>query len=74
MTTHQFTQLLDKMHNSDKDIRFMATNDMLVQLGKDTFKLDDKSEDNLVTAVLKILHDNRLKVDISWTISKFQNY
>ena len=62
MSAHQFTSLLEKMKNSDKDIRFMATNDMLAQLGKDSFKLDDKSEENLVTAVLKILHDNSSEV------------
>jgi len=36
---YQFVHLVEKMSNSDKDIRFMATNDMLTELQKDTFKL-----------------------------------
>ena len=36
----------------------MATNDMLSELQKDTFKLDDDNERKLVAAMLKILHDN----------------
>lgn len=37
--TYTFNHLLDKMSNSDKDIRFMATNDLLAELQKDTFKV-----------------------------------
>ena len=55
---YQFVHLVEKMSNSDKDIRFMATNDMLSELQKDTFKLDDDNERKLVAAMLKILHDN----------------
>ena len=45
---YQFVQLVEKMSNSDKDIRFMATNDMLTELNRDTFKLDEDSERKLV--------------------------
>ena len=37
--TYTFNHLLEKMSNSDKDIRFMATNDLLAELQKDTFKV-----------------------------------
>lgn len=32
------------MTSSDKDFRFMATNDLMVELQKDSIKLDDDSE------------------------------
>lgn len=33
-----------KMTSSDKDFRFMATNDLMAELQKDSIKLDDDSE------------------------------
>ena len=32
------------MTSNDKDFRFMATNDLMVELQKDSIKLDDDSE------------------------------
>ena len=32
------------MTSSDKDFRFMATNDLMTELQKDSIKLDDDSE------------------------------
>ena len=32
------------MTSSDKDFRFMATNDLMIELQKDSIKLDDDSE------------------------------
>lgn len=32
------------MTSSDKDFRFMATNDLMTELQKDSIKLDDESE------------------------------
>ena len=32
------------MTSSDKDFRFMATNDLMAELQKDSIKLDDDSE------------------------------
>ena len=40
------------MTSNDKDFRFMATNDLMVELQKDSIKLDDDSE----RKVRKILH------------------
>ena len=33
-----------QMTSSDKDFRFMATNDLMAELQKDSIKLDDDSE------------------------------
>ena len=33
-----------QMTSSDKDFRFMATNDLMSELQKDSIKLDDDSE------------------------------
>ena len=35
---------LPQMTSTDKDFRFMATNDLMVELQKDSIKLDDDSE------------------------------
>jgi len=34
----------EQMTSSDKDFRFMATNDLMSELQKDSIKLDDDSE------------------------------
>ena len=36
--------LLFQMTSNDKDFRFMATNDLMTELQKDSIKLDDDSE------------------------------
>jgi cullin-associated NEDD8-dissociated protein 1 len=40
----QISGLLEKMLSTDKDFRFMATNDLMVELQKDSIKLDDETE------------------------------
>ncbi|CBY17954.1 unnamed protein product [Oikopleura dioica] len=55
---YTFANLLDKMQNSDRDIRFMATTDLLHELQKDAFKLDDDNERKLISAILKVLQDS----------------
>lgn len=45
------------MANRDKDFRFMASSDLLTELGKDTFKLDTDSEKRLTQMLLKLLED-----------------
>jgi hypothetical protein len=37
------------MTSSDKDFRFMATNDLMAELQKDSIKLDDESERKVTT-------------------------
>jgi hypothetical protein len=40
----QISGLLEKMLSTDKDFRFMATNDLMVELQKESIKLDDDTE------------------------------
>ena len=40
----QVSGLLEKMSSSDKDFRFMATNDLMTELQKGSIQLDDETE------------------------------
>ncbi|CAD5120365.1 DgyrCDS8938 [Dimorphilus gyrociliatus] len=48
--------------SSDKDYRFMATNDLISELQKDSIKLDDDSERKVVKMVLRLLEDKNGEV------------
>ncbi|RZB66666.1 cullin-associated NEDD8-dissociated protein 1 [Asbolus verrucosus] len=50
--SYQIANLLEKMQSSDKDFRFMATNDLMAELQKDSIKLDDDSERKVVRMLL----------------------
>lgn len=50
------------MTSSDKDFRFMATNDLMTELQKDSIKLDDDSERKVVRMLLKLLEDKNGEV------------
>lgn len=50
------------MTSNDKDFRFMATNDLLVELQKDSIKLDDEAEKRIVKTLLQLLRDNNAEV------------
>uniref|UniRef100_U3I866 Cullin associated and neddylation dissociated 2 (putative) n=1 Tax=Anas platyrhynchos platyrhynchos TaxID=8840 RepID=U3I866_ANAPP len=54
--------LLEKMASSDKDFRFMATNDLMMELQKDSIKLDEDSEKKVVKMLLKLLEDKNGEV------------
>lgn len=43
-TGPQISNLLEKMLSADKDFRFMACNDLITELQKDSIKLDDDIE------------------------------
>ncbi|XP_064651957.1 cullin-associated NEDD8-dissociated protein 1-like [Lineus longissimus] len=64
MTTvsYQIAGLIDKMKSADKDFRFMATNDLMVELQKDSIKLDDDSERKIVQMLLRLLEDKNGEV------------
>ncbi|XP_058986020.1 cullin-associated NEDD8-dissociated protein 1 isoform X3 [Musca domestica] len=64
MGSHQYqiANLLEKMTSNDKDFRFMATNDLMTELQKDSIKLDDESEKKVVRMVLKLLEDKNGEV------------
>lgn len=46
----------------DKDFRFMATNDLMVELQKDSVRLDDETERRITKALLKLLDDKNGEV------------
>lgn len=50
------------MASNDKDFRFMATNDLMSELQKDSIKLDDDSEKKVVRMVLRLLEDKNGEV------------
>ena len=50
------------MSNSDSDFRYMATNDLINELSKDSFALDETMERKIVAAVLKLLDDKNGEV------------
>ena len=50
------------MNSSDKDFRYMATNDLMAELQKDSIKLDDESERRVVRMLLKLLEDKNGEV------------
>ena len=50
------------MASSDKDFRFMATNDLMSELQKDSIKLDDESERKVVKMLLRLLEDKNGEV------------
>ncbi|VDO11592.1 unnamed protein product [Brugia timori] len=58
----QIASLLEKMSSTDKDYRFMATNDLIVELQNDSIKLDDESERRVVNMVVKLLEDKNGEV------------
>ena len=58
---HTHTHAL-QMGSVDKDFRFMATNDLMTELQKDSIKLDDDSEKKVVQSVLKLVEDKNGEV------------
>ncbi|XP_051766972.1 cullin-associated NEDD8-dissociated protein 2 [Ctenopharyngodon idella] len=60
--TFYISNLLEKMTSTDKDFRFMAANDLMMELQKDSIKLDEESERKVVTMLLKLLEDKNGEV------------
>lgn len=60
--SYHIANLLEKMTSTDKDFRFMATNDLMSELQKDSIKLDDDSERKVVKMLLKLLEDKNGEV------------
>ena len=63
------------MTSNDKDYRFMATNDLMSELQKDSIKLDDDSEKKVVRMVLKLLEDKNGEVQnlaVKWFVFFFK--
>ncbi|KAG6920644.1 cullin associated and neddylation dissociated 1, partial [Chelydra serpentina] len=69
--SYHISNLLEKMTSSDKDFRFMATNDLMTELQKDSIKLDDDSERKVVKMILKLLEDKNGEVQnlaVKWYV------
>ena len=65
------------MTSTDKDFRFMATNDLMTELQKDSIKLDDDSERKVVKMLLKLLEDKNGEVQnlaVRWSERYFKFY
>nr|XP_006631060.1 PREDICTED: cullin-associated NEDD8-dissociated protein 2 [Lepisosteus oculatus] len=60
--TYHISNLLEKMTSTDKDFRFMATNDLMMELQKDSIKLDEDSEKKVVAMLLRLLEDKNGEV------------
>jgi len=45
------------MSHRDKDFRFMALSDLVNELKKDTFKMDNESEKNICAAMVQLFDD-----------------
>nr|XP_055072782.1 cullin-associated NEDD8-dissociated protein 2 [Misgurnus anguillicaudatus] len=60
--TFYISNLLDKMTSTDKDFRFMAANDLMMELQKESIKLDEESERKIVSMLLKLLEDKNGEV------------
>ncbi|XP_069960266.1 cullin-associated NEDD8-dissociated protein 1 [Cherax quadricarinatus] len=60
--SYHIANLLEKMTSTDKDYRFMATNDLMTELQKDSIKLDDESERKVVRMLLRLLEDKNGEV------------
>ncbi|XP_040890883.1 cullin-associated NEDD8-dissociated protein 2 [Toxotes jaculatrix] len=60
--SYHISNLLEKMTSTDKDFRFMATNDLMLELQKDSIKLDEDSERKVVSMLLKLLEDKNGEV------------
>lgn len=50
------------MSNEDRDFRYMALNDLMNELQKDTFQMDRTIELKVVRAVLQLLDDKNSEV------------
>lgn len=59
------------MTSNDKDFRFMGTNDLLNELEKDSIKLDDNAEINIVRTLLTLFKDKNAEVQnlaVKWYV------
>ncbi|KRY86864.1 Cullin-associated Nedd8-dissociated protein 1 [Trichinella pseudospiralis] len=59
--SYYIAHLLERMNSTDKDFRFMATNDLMRELQKE-ITLDVDSENKMVEMLLKLLEDKNTEV------------
>uniref|UniRef100_A0A6G1SA80 Cullin-associated NEDD8-dissociated protein 1 n=1 Tax=Aceria tosichella TaxID=561515 RepID=A0A6G1SA80_9ACAR len=54
--------LLDRMTSADKDFRFMATNDLIIEMQQDNIRMDDDSETKVTKQIIGLLGDKNGEV------------
>uniref|UniRef100_A0A914Q106 MMS19 nucleotide excision repair protein n=1 Tax=Panagrolaimus davidi TaxID=227884 RepID=A0A914Q106_9BILA len=62
MSSVRNADLIEKMTSADKDFRFMAINDIMESLKNKSITLDDTTENQLITNLLKLLSDTNAEV------------
>ncbi|KAI9137796.1 cullin-associated NEDD8-dissociated protein 1-like protein [Paraphysoderma sedebokerense] len=61
-STYILSPLLEKMSSSDADFRYMAINDLMTELSKESFVFDESTEKRIVTAIMKLFEDSNGEV------------
>ncbi|KAI8337575.1 armadillo-type protein [Chlamydoabsidia padenii] len=61
-SAYMVANLLEKMDSQDRDFRYMALNDLMNELQKNTFTNDSMVETKVVAAVLKLMGDKNTEV------------
>ncbi|KAL3080781.1 hypothetical protein niasHS_014886 [Heterodera schachtii] len=59
---YHISGLLEKMTNVDKDFRYMAVNDLMAELSKQSITLDEDMERRIVRALLTLIQDKNGEV------------
>ncbi|OBZ85871.1 Cullin-associated NEDD8-dissociated protein 1 [Choanephora cucurbitarum] len=59
---YMVANLLEKMSNEDRDFRYMALNDLMNELQKDSFQMEFTIENKVVKAVLQLMDDKNGEV------------
>lgn len=78
-TNGTIDNLLERMTNDDKDFRFMATNDLMSELQKETVDWDEDCETNITRNVISLLKDRNGEVQnlavkcLGYLISKIKD-
>ncbi|KAJ3084208.1 Cullin-associated NEDD8-dissociated protein 1 [Quaeritorhiza haematococci] len=61
-SAYMVAALLEKMTSNDSDFRYMATNDLMNELQKENFNLEDITERKIVAAIIRLLDDKNGEV------------
>ncbi|KAI8083963.1 armadillo-type protein [Gilbertella persicaria] len=59
---YMVANLLEKMSNEDRDFRYMALNDLMNELQKESFQMETMIESKVVKAVLQLMDDKNSEV------------
>ncbi|KAG1427949.1 hypothetical protein G6F59_003503 [Rhizopus arrhizus] len=62
VNAYMIANLIEKMSNQDRDFRYMALNDLISELQKDSFVMEPMIESKVVRAVLQLMDDKNSEV------------